>query len=313
MKAVVLDADSLGGDIDLAPIRSQVDQLDVWPATAPGQVAERLQNAEIVLTNKVVIEAGVISALPRLQLICVLATGTNNIDMQAAGECNVAVRNVAAYGTESVAQHALMMMLSLAVRLPLYQHDVRKGQWQQAPFFCLMNHPVMQLAGSHLVLVGQGELGKRVAELAGAFGMHVSFAARPGHEGNDDRPPLAELAPRADILSLHCPLTSSTHQLLDSEMIARLPEHALLINCARGGIINEEAALTALQAGRLGGLGVDVLPEEPPRQGHALLSALNDEVLNLIVTPHSAWTTLQARQRIVELSADNIHAFLGEG
>ncbi|OHV11955.1 D-2-hydroxyacid dehydrogenase [Kushneria phosphatilytica] len=309
MKAVILDADSLGEGVDLTPLRARVDQLEVWPSTAPEQVGHRLQAADIALTNKVVLDATTIETLPRLKLICVMATGTNNIDTESAVRHGIAVRNVAAYGTESVAQHVMMMMLSLAVRLPLYQQDVKQGQWQQAPFFCLMHHPVMQLSCRHLVLVGQGELGNRVAELAKAFNMKVSFAARPGNEKNDKRPSLAELAPQADVLSLHCPLTPQTTHLVDKHVLGQLKDHTLLINCARGGIIDEVAALEALEAGRLGGLGVDVLPEEPPCHGHPLLEASGRENLNLIVTPHNAWITLQARQRIIELSADNIDEF----
>ncbi|TFH86151.1 D-2-hydroxyacid dehydrogenase [Billgrantia azerbaijanica] len=308
MKAVILDAASLGPDVDLSPIRDQVDALDVHEQSTTAQSRERLKGAEVALVNKVVLDAATLEALPDLELICVLATGTNNIDMAAAERLDISVRNVTAYGTASVAQHTLMLMLALANRLPLYQRDVAAGRWNQAPFFCLMDHRTLQLEGKQLAIVGQGELGTRVGDLASAFGMHVTYAARPGNEANDSRPGIAELAPEADVISLHCPLTDATRHLFDAARLATLKPDALLINCARGGIIDEEAALAALRDGRLGGLGVDVLPVEPPREGHPLLDALA-EPLNLIVTPHSAWITPEARQNVVALTADNLRLY----
>ncbi|SDF97166.1 glycerate dehydrogenase [Onishia taeanensis] len=309
MKAVILDAASLGDDIDLSPLRDAVDTLTVHDTTASDDCLERLDGASIAIVNKVLLSAETLEALPSLKLICVLATGTNNIDMQAAKRLGIEVRNVTAYGTASVAQHTLMLMLALANRLPLYQRDVADGAWQQSAFFCLLNHRTLQLSGKHLVIVGQGELGSRVAALAEAFEMRVSFAARPG-KTDDQRPSLHELAPQADVVSLHCPLTEQTRHLVDAALLERLKDDALLINCARGGIIDEQAALEALREGRLGGLGVDSLPAEPPRDGHALIEALG-EPLNLIVTPHNAWITPEARANVVRLTVDNIRAWQG--
>ncbi|MBA2777375.1 D-2-hydroxyacid dehydrogenase [Billgrantia kenyensis] len=308
MKAVILDAASLGPDVDLSPVREQVGSLEVHQASTTEQSRERLAGADIAIVNKVVLDAATLEALPGLKLICVLATGTNNIDMAAAERQGIPVRNVTAYGTASVAQHTLMLILTLANRLPLYQRDVAGGRWNQSPFFCLMDHGTLQLEDKHLVIVGQGELGSRVAALAEAFGMRVSFAARPGNEANDPRPGIAELAPEADVISLHCPLTEATRHLIDTERLASLKPGALLVNCARGGIIDEEAALLALREGHLGGLGVDVLPAEPPRDSHSLLDALH-EPLNLIVTPHNAWITPEARQRIVALTGENLRSW----
>jgi glycerate dehydrogenase len=204
-----------------------------------------------------------------------------------------------------VAQHTLMLMLSLAARLPLYQQDLAAGAWQQSPFFCLLNHSTVELAGKQLVLVGEGTLGREVARLAQAFGMQVRFAARPGSD-SDSRPTLDELLPTADVLSFHCPLTDETRHLLDNERLQRIKPGCLVVNCARGGILDEQAALDALSAGLLGGLAVDVLPVEPPRDGHPLLDALQRQSLNLIVTPHNAWISPQARQNIIRLTAENI-------
>ncbi|WP_339857786.1 NAD(P)-dependent oxidoreductase [Pseudohongiella acticola] len=305
MKAVLLDAASLGDDVDLAPLAAAVDELVIHQHTAAEQCVARLTGAQAAICNKVVLDADTLAALPGLSLICVLATGTNNIDSDAAARLGIEVRNITAYGTASVAQHTLMLMLALANRLPLYQHDVNAGDWQHSKSFCLMTHTTLQLDGKHLVIVGHGELGQRVAHLAEAFGMRVSFTARPGNEQHDQRPTLAQLAPAADIISLHCPLTEHTRHLIDQAMLSKLKPGAILINCARGGIVDDGAALAALRQGLLGGLGVDVLPQEPPSQGHALLTALQDK-LNLVVTPHNAWISPEARQTVVDMTADNL-------
>lgn len=305
--AVILDAESLGPDIDVSSIREQVGHLSVYGQSSTAEAQERLADAEIAIVNKVVLDAGTLAALPALKLICVLATGLNNIDLDAAKAHGISVKNVSAYGTASVSQHTLMLMLALANRLPLYQRAIAAGKWQESDFFCLQDYPTLQLAGKNLVMVGQGELGSEVARLAQAFGMNVTFAARPGNEANDKRPSLDDLLPSADIISLHCPLNETTHHLINPERLEKAKDSLLIVNCARGGIIDEDAALDALRNGKLGGLGVDVLPSEPPRDGHALLDALSaGEALNLIVTPHNAWITPEARQNIVKLTADNI-------
>lgn len=304
--AVILDAESLGPKIDLTAIEETVSHLEVFQQSSTDQALERLANADIAIVNKVVLDANTLQQLPKLRLICVLATGLNNIDLETAKDRNIEVKNVAAYGTASVSQHTLMLMLALANRLPLYQRDVAAGEWQRSAFFCLQDHPTLQLAGKHLVMVGQGELGSEVARLAEAFGMRVTFAARPGNEANDKRASLDELLADADVISLHCPLSDATQHLINAQRLANAKPSLLLVNCARGGVIDEIAALEALRSGKLGGLGVDVLPAEPPKDGHPLLDALS-EPLNLIVTPHNAWITPEARQNIVGLTANNIN------
>ncbi|TVP48056.1 MAG: D-2-hydroxyacid dehydrogenase [Halomonas sp.] len=303
--AVILDAQSLGPEIDLTAIKESVSHLEVYEQSSTGQALERLANADIAIVNKVILDAETLQQLPKLRLICVLATGLNNIDLDAAKANNIEVKNVSAYGTASVSQHTLMLMLTLANRLPLYQRDLAAGEWQRSPFFCLQDHVTLQLAGKHLVMVGQGELGSEVARLAEAFGMRVTFAARPGNEAQDKRASLDDLLPDADIISLHCPLNESTRHLINQQRLANAKPSLLLVNCARGSIIDEVAALDALRSGKLGGLAVDVLPAEPPTEGHPLLDALS-EPLNLIVTPHNAWITPEARQNIVALTANNI-------
>jgi len=200
----------------------------------------------------------------------------------------------------------LMLMLSLAARLPVYQHELKQGNWQQSPFFCLLNHATTQLAGKQLVIVGSGTLGSAVAKLAEAFGAKVTFSARPGST-DDSRPSFDSLLPEADLISFHCPLTDASQHLLNADNISKIKPGCLVVNCARGGVVDEEACLQALKEGVLGGLAVDVLPVEPPVEGHAMLDAMN-EPLNLIVTPHNAWITPEARQNIVRLTAENIVA-----
>ncbi|WP_339118879.1 D-2-hydroxyacid dehydrogenase [Halomonas sp. BMC6] len=312
-QAVILDAQSLGPDIDLTAIRNAVTHLEIHQQSTTAQACERLAKADIAIVNKVKLDAETLAQLPSLRLICVLATGLNNIDLEAAKAHGIVVKNVSAYGTASVSQHTLMLMLSLANRLPRYQADIADEKWQNSDFFCLQDHPTLQLSGKQLVMVGQGELGSEVARLAEAFGMQVTFAARPGNEQNDQRPSLDELLPTADVISLHCPLNEATKHLLDKARLAKAKSSLLIVNCARGGIIDEVAALEALRNGDIGGLAVDVLPAEPPSDGHPLLDALaNAEPLNLIVTPHNAWITPEARQNIVALTADNIRAWQTE-
>lgn len=308
LKGVLLDADSMGADIDTATLHQVLTSFEQHGRTRPEQVAERIADADVVLTNKVVLDAGLIRKAPKLKLICVLATGMNNVDLEAAAEAGIPVRNAVAYGTNSVAQHTLMLMLMLATRQPLYRKSVERAEWQQSPFFCMLQHPVTELAGRHLVIVGAGELGHKVAQLAQAFDLRVSFAARPGSEMQDRRPTLDQLLPEADILSLHCPLTDNTRNLINAQRLSQAKPELLLINCARGGIVNEKDALDALRRGTISGLATDVLSEEPPVNGNPLLDALQEE-LNLIVTPHNAWISQNARQNIIQQATEAIRAF----
>ena len=310
LNGVVLDAASLGEGVDFSALESRLQTLKQWPKTSKEEVIERIQGMQVVFTNKVMFDRDVLSKAPHLKLLCVLATGLNNVDLKAAAEFGIEVKNVQAYGTASVAQHTMTLMLALATRLAQYQHSVAQGEWQTADIFCLMQYPVMQLAGKNLVIVGHGELGQEVSRLAAAFGMKVHVAARPGNQ-DDPRPQLAELLPLADVVSLHCPLTEQTRDLICSKSLQLCQAHALIVNCARGGIVNEKDAIEALREGRIGGLAVDVLTAEPPRNGNPLLDAIG-EGLNLVVTPHSAWLSPEARQRIVDLSAANLDEFTAQ-
>lgn len=307
MKAVFLDAITLGNDVDLAPIERVTGGLVKHGATAPEQVAERIRGFDTVLVNKVVLGREHFEHSPELKTIAVVATGLNNIDLNAAKDHGIQVLNVTNYGRSTVAQHTMALILALATRLLDYDRDVRAGRWAKSDMFCLMNHPIMELEGRTLGIVGYGDLGQGVAERAKAFGMKILLGARPGQAtGKVDgysRIPLDELLPQVDVLSLHCLLTDETRNLIGARELQMMKPDALLINTSRGGLVDEGALANALREGIIRGAGFDVLTEEPPRNGNALLA---EDIPNLIITPHSAWASREARQRIVDITAHNL-------
>ncbi len=309
MKGVILDADSLGpDDVDLGPVTRLPVEWTLYGSSKREQVAERIADAAIVLTNKAPIGAAELVAAPGLRYIGVLATGTNVIDVAAASASNVLVSNVVGYGSASVVQHTWAFILALTTRLPDYNVAALDGRWAESPFFCLQDFPVRELAGKTLGIVGYGQLGRGVAEVGKAFGMEVKIASFLWRHGDDpERVPFDSLIATADVISLHCPLTEETRNLIGRRELAKMKSTALLINCARGGIVDEQALVDALEDGVIGGAGFDVLSEEPPINGNPLL---NQEVPNLIVTPHSAWVARESRQRLIDQVAENIQAFL---
>lgn len=311
MKAVILDADSLGPtDVDLGPITELPINWAVYGTSQPEEVAERIADAEIVLTNKAPIGEPELSAAPELKYIGVLATGTNVVDLNATKAKGVVVTNVVGYGTASVVQHTWALILALTTKLPDYNVAALDGRWSESSFFCLLDFPVNELSGKTLGIVGYGQLGKKVAEIGRAFGMEVQVAALPWrhpHTNDTDRMPFDQLLAKADVISLHCPLTEETRNLISRKQLAMMKNSALLVNCARGGIVDEQALVEALEDGVITGAGVDVLTEEPPKNGNPLL---NPEIPNLIVTPHSAWVAKESRQRLISQVAENIKAFL---
>lgn len=306
-RAVFLDHSSLDlGDLDLSSLSACFADLQLYPHSTQAQTIERLQSAQVAISNKVPLNAEAFAACPELKLVLVAATGTNPIDLAAARAHGVSVSNCQGYGTPSVAQHTLMLLLALATRLPDYQQDVRAGRWQQAQQFCLLDHPIVELHGKTLGLLGHGELGGAVAKLAEAFGMRVLLGQLPGRPAREDRLSLDELLPQVDALTLHCPLNSDTLNLIDARELSLMKPTAFLINTARGGLINEQALADALRAGHLGGAATDVLTQEPPKDGNPLLAA---DIPRLIITPHSAWGSREARQRIVGQLSENALAF----
>lgn len=308
MLGVFLDRDSLDrGDLDFSALDTLSDDWRFYGVTRPDDLAERICDARIIVSNKVVIDASAFEAAPKLQLICIAATGYNNVDLEAARRHGVTVCNVRGYATASVSQHVFALILSLSIHLGGYRRAVMKGEWQRSPHFCLLDYPIEELAGKTLGIIGHGELGHAVARLGEAFGMHVLISEHRGGAPRPGRVAFEQVLADADVLTLHCPLTAQTRGLIAATEIQQMKPGAVLINTARGGIVDEQALVDALRDGRLAGAGVDVLTEEPPLHGNPLLA---DDIPNLILTPHIAWASRNARQRLLDAIGANIGAFL---
>jgi glycerate dehydrogenase len=308
LNGVLLDLATLDqDDLDLSSLDRVCPHWDRYPFTEPADTLARIRHAELAVTNKVVLDRHTLAGASRLRLVCITATGTNNVDLEAARELGIAVANVVGYATPAVVQHVFALILALTTRLPQYREAVAAGAWERHDRFCLMDYPIRELAGRTLGVIGYGELGRAVGRVAEAFGMDLLVAQRPGGPPREGRIPLDELLPRVDVLSLHCPLTETTRGLIGPRELERMRRDAVLINTARGGIVDEQALADALREYRLGGAGVDVLSAEPPRHGNPLLAP---DIPNLVVTPHVAWASREARQRVVEEVAANIEAFL---
>lgn len=311
LRTVVLDLATISrDDLDLSALDRVAPGWTGYPVTRPGEVAERVHDAEAILTNKIRIDRAVFEAAPALKVVCLAATGTNNVDLEEARARGVAVYNIQAYCTASVSQHVFALVLALTINIPGYRALLRDGAWKDSPQFCLLDFPIRELAGRTLGIVGYGELGRATARIGEAFGMEVLVSARPGGRPGPGRLPFDEVLARADVLSLHCPLTPQTRGLIDAAALAHMKPDALLINTARGAVVDEAALADALRRGVIGGAGIDVLSEEPPVNGNPLLA---DDIPNLIVTPHIAWAAREARQRAIDGMAANIESFLAGG
>ena len=310
MNGVILDLDSIGPtDLDLTPLYELPVQWTVYPDCKASQVSERISSADIVLTNKMAIRAPEMVQAKNLKFISLFATGTDVIDLTGASKKNIVVSNAIGYGTASVVQHVWSLILALTTNLKEHSKASIDGRWRNSRFFCLLDSPVQELDGKVLGIIGAGELGLGVAKIAEAFGMKVIFAALPGrsHSNQDNRMPFGALLKEADILSLHCPLTAETAKLISADELGSMKESALLINTARGGLIDEKALKDALTNGVIAGAAVDVLSVEPPSDGNLLIDS---DIPNLIVTPHVAWVARESRQRLVNQVAENIKGFL---
>ena len=308
MKAVLLDWSTMGPDLDLGEMRRLLPDLEVFDETPDDKIAERIREAEIVLGNKVILSEALFSGAPNLRFIGLTATGTDNVDVAAAQRRGIAVSNIRAYCTQSVVEHVFGCLLSLAHNLSAYDRDVRAGAWQRADDFCLITHPIDQLSTMTLGIIGYGALGQGVARAAETFGMRVIVAARPGSTRiPDDRVSFDELLAKSDVISLHCPLNDTTRGLFGAREFRKMKNTAILINTARGALVDTLALAEALRAGELRAAAIDVLPKEPPVAGDPLLDYEGD---NLIITPHIAWGTLSARQNAIDELTANIAAFL---
>ncbi len=308
-KATILDAETIDcNDIDFTSLQALPYQWQYHAAMDDRkQCIKSLHDVEVVITNKVVLDREILQQTNALKLICVAATGINNVDLEAAAELGIAVTNVAGYSTPSVVQWVFTHLLALKSRLLEHHVAVRCGDWQVSPQFALLDYPFAELSGKTLGIVGYGTLGQAVAKVAEAFGMRVLICQRLAGEPVEGRVSLNVLLPQVDVLSLHCPLNEVTQNLIGAEELALMRPEAILINTARGGIVNEAALAHALREEKIAGAGVDVLSSEPPSADNPLLAA---GVPHLIVTPHVAWSSCESRQRLVGELAANIQSFL---
>ena len=305
---VFLDRDTLdAGDIDFAPLEA-LGPVTYHGVTRPADLHGRLAGAGIVLTNKVVIDAAAMDAAPDLKLIQVVATGTNNVDLNAARERGIAVCNVSGYSTPSVAQQTFALLLNLVTST--HRLAAESPRWAESPIFTRLDYPITELAGRTLGIAGLGEIGRAVARIGEAFGMTVVGLGRPSSAsdpGDYPRLPRERYFAECDVISLHCPLTEDNRHLINADTLAMMKPTAFLINTGRGPLVDETALLDALRTGRIAGAGLDVLSVEPPAPGHPLL---DPSLTNLIVTPHTAWASREARRRLLDRVVANLRAFL---
>ena len=307
MQIVLLDGyASNPGDLTWEPLK-EMGEVTVYDRTQPSEVVERAHDAEIIVTNKVTLTRQTLEQLPNLRLICVLATGYNTIDTLAARDLGITVCNVPAYSTDSVAQMVFALILNMTNRVAHYARQTREGRWSAAPDFCYWDLPVSELAGKTLGIVGLGHIGAKVASIAREFGMDVfAFTSKNSTDLPDyiQKTTLDGLFGVSDILTLHCPLTPDTHELINARTLARMKRGALLVNTGRGPLVNEADVAEALASGQLGGYGADVMCSEPPAADNPLFAQPN-----AFITPHIAWASVEARQRLLNATFDNIRAF----
>jgi len=310
-RLVFLDAATYG-DVSLKHFTDKWD-CAVYQVTTPNETVERLAGHSIAVTNKVVIDKAVLGApeARELKLIAVAATGTDIIDREEAARRGVKVCNVPGYATQSVAQFTMALILELATSVGKFSSAVRAGEWQRSPVFSLLTYPGIELDGKRLGVIGYGNIGRKVAQMARAFGMEVLVAARPAaHEPNPkDRIPLKQLLSEADVVTLHSPLTPETRNLINRQSLSLMKATAFLINTARGALIDESALIDALRKKRIAAAALDVISKEPPPADHPMVLAAK-ELDNLIVTPHTAWSAREARERLLKEVEENIAAFL---
>lgn len=308
MKIVVLDGHTLNpGDLSWDALRA-LGQCEIHPRTAPGELVARAGDGELLITNKVPLPKEQIFALPKLRYIGVTATGYNIIDVAAAKERGVTVTNVPAYGTRSVSQHTLALLLELTQHAGRHSAGVRDGAWSRSPDWCYWDTPLVELEGLTLGIVGYGRIGQAVGTLGAALGMNVIAAVSGRGKAAPHNVSVADLDylfSASDVVSLHCPLTPETKHLVNAARLSRMKPTAFLLNTSRGPLVDEAALAEALNAGRLAGAGLDVLSVEPPPAEHPLLRAKN-----CVVTPHIAWATRAARERLMRVAVENVRAFL---
>lgn len=309
MKITVLDGYAVNpGDMSWDALK-ELGEVTVYDRTPHELVQERSRGADVLLTNKTVITREDIAALPQLRYIGVLATGYNVVDVQAAAEAGVTVTNIPAYSTMSVAQQIFALILALTNRVEHYTEENSNGRWSECADFSYADTPLHELAGKRMGIVGYGHIGRATARIAAAFGMEVSVASSKPQEDIPEvrKESIDDLFRHSDVLCLCCPLTENNAGMVNRDTLSLMKPSAILINTARGGLVNEADLVDALNSGRLAGAGVDVLSSEPPKADNPLLAARN-----CMITPHVAWATYEARQRLMKMAADNLRAFAEE-
>ena len=309
MKLVILDAKTLGNDIDLSGF-SQFGEVEIFQTTKPEETLERVKDKDIVITNKVIIDKNIIDNAPNLKLICVAATGVNNIDIKYAKQRGIQVRNVAGYSTESVVQHTFAMLFYLLENLRYYDDYVKSGEYAKSDIFTHLGKPFWEVRGKTWGIIGLGTIGRRVADVASSFGANIIYYSTSGVERKEKYPrvSLEELLKTSDIVSIHAPLNEKTKGLIGYEQIKLMKPTAYLLNLGRGGIVIEEDLAKALDENLIAGAGLDVLEKEPIAEDNPLLKIKNKE--KLFITPHIAWTSIEARKTLINEIIENIKAFL---
>jgi glycerate dehydrogenase len=305
---VILDKETLGSDLDLSALREFGDVIE-YKITTANETLDRIKNAHIVISNKVLITAEMMQKSPKLELICIAATGMNNVDLAAAQKLNISVKNVAGYSTNSVVQHTFSLLVYLMEHMDYYDHSVRSGLWSMSGLFTNVGRPFHEIAGKKWGIIGMGSIGQEVAKVATAFGAHVGYYSTSG--ANTSQPylhqPLDVLLSTSDIISIHAPLNDNTYALINENNLPLLKKNAILLNLGRGGIINEPDLAYAIdQQGIYAGL--DVLEQEPIDINSPLMKIEHKE--HLLITPHIAWTSIEARQKLLEGIVENIEDFL---
>lgn len=309
MKIAILDAKTLGDDIDLS-VFEQFGDVEIYPTTFPNELYERIKDADIIVTNKVIIDKDAMDMAKNLKLICVAATGTNNVDILYAKEKGIAVTNVAGYSTESVVQTTFGMLFYLLEHLRYYDDYVKLSNYSKSDIFTHLGKPFWEIYGKRWGIIGLGTIGRRVAEVAESFGCDVIYYSTSGIERKEKYPkyPLDELLKTSDIVSIHAPLNEKTKNLITINELKMMKKNAILLNLGRGGIVNEKDLAEALDLDIIGAAGLDVLEKEPIDPENPLLKIKNKE--KLLITPHIAWTSIEARKRLVSEIVENIRAFL---
>lgn len=307
LNVVFLDRDTISPETELRALPFE-HTLTLYDRTRPEQVGERIADADIVLVNKVRLGHEEIAAAPRLKMIALAATGSDNVDLAACNERGIVVSNIRGYAVRSVPEHVFALIFALRRSIVAYHQSVQAGRWQEAAQFCYFDYPIKDLRGSTLGIVGAGALGQSVAQIGRALGMRVLFAA---HKGRTDMgalyTPFETVLAESDVITLHCPLNAHTHHLLSTEEFGKMARKPLIINTARGALVDDHALSAALRGGQIAGAGVDVTVPEPPPADHPLMSLL--DLPNFILTPHVAWASAEAIQALADQLIDNVAAF----